>query len=144
VPAVCEELFFRGYALTGFCRLGPLAAVVLTALAFGLHHHSIFRLGVTVSLGLLLGLLVIRCGSVWPAMLAHLLHNGLAVLVTRDDALRPWVARLGYEVGESAPPVPWVLAAAAATAAAVALCWPPRRAAQSDSSMYRTSGSGLS
>src|SRR5574337_1093837 len=80
VPALCEELFFRGYTLSGLrSTLGKAAAVGITALAFGMTHYSAQRLVPTTVLGLLLGLLVVQYGSIWPAMIAHFLHNAISV-----------------------------------------------------------------
>jgi sodium transport system permease protein len=125
VPAVCEELFFRGYVLSGVRgALGKVAAVLLVALVFAIFHQSVFRLVVSAALGLLLGLLVVQWRSVWPAVLAHFLHNGLAVAVRRPDGLQPLVERLGYAIGEEGhpPPMSWIIAAAVLVAVGVLLC----------------------
>jgi sodium transport system permease protein len=130
VPAVCEELFFRGYALSGLRGgLGKWAAVAVTAIAFGLHHHSVFRLAITSGLGLLFGLLVIQYRSVWPAILAHLMHNGISVLSADERALKPLLDRLGFAVsGEQLPPLPWLAGAAVLTAIGVLIAlWAPAR-----------------
>ncbi|MBK9127402.1 MAG: CPBP family intramembrane metalloprotease [Phycisphaerales bacterium] len=144
VPAVGEELLFRGYALGGLRSLGAVAAIGLTALAFGLHHHSIFRIVITAGLGVLFGLLVVRFGSVWPAVLAHFMHNGIALLSIRGDGLQPLLERFGYAAGTGAPPGAWTAGAALLAAVGLLLCLPARPPPQSDSSMYRASGSGLS
>jgi len=130
VPAICEELFFRGYALSGLRGvLGKWAAVAVVALAFGVNHHSIFRLSITTGLGLLFGLLVVQYRSIWPAMLAHALHNGLSVLADRPDGLKPLLARLGFTLSDKAPPpLPWVLGALTLTALGIAIClFAPKR-----------------
>ncbi len=128
VPAVCEELFFRGYALSGLRgALGTGAAVAVVAVTFGLHHHSIHRLAITTGLGLLLGLLVVRGGSIWPAMLAHFLHNGLSVLSAHPRGLQPLLERLGYPSAEQAgpdgayPPAAWLIGAAILTGLGIVL-----------------------
>ncbi len=132
VPAVCEELFFRGYVLSGLCRpLGKVAAVVIVAVAFGLHHHSIHRLLITSGLGVLFGLLVVRYHSIWPAVLAHFMHNGLGVLSQLPDGLQPLLARAGYPLSDSAlPPTWWTIAAAVLTAVGLLLCLAPAATAR--------------
>jgi membrane protease YdiL (CAAX protease family) len=84
IPAICEELFFRGYLLTAL-RTGmaiPLA-IALSGVLFGLFHvivmDSLFfeRFVPTCFLGLILGMVCYRTGSVLPGMLLHSLHNGL-------------------------------------------------------------------
>ncbi len=125
VPAVCEEFFFRGYALSGLRGgLGWVAAVLIVGVAFGIHHHSIFRLFITSALGVLFGVLVIRYRSLWPAVLAHLLHNGLPVLASRADGLKPLLKRLGYVMTDNqTPPVPWMIGAGVLAAIGLVLCW---------------------
>ena len=84
IPAVCEELFFRGYLMTAL-RTGmanPLA-IILSGMLFGLFHvivmDSLFfeRFVPTCFLGIILGWVCYRTGSVLPGMLLHTLHNGL-------------------------------------------------------------------
>ncbi len=83
-PAICEELAFRGVFLGLLRRVVPLRrAVISSALFFGLIHLSIFRFLPTTLLGIALALLVVRSGSIFPAMAFHLGYNGLAVLAER-------------------------------------------------------------
>ncbi len=84
VPAVCEEVLFRGAvqrALT--TRLFPIAAVAVTAVLFAGYHMSPIQLLPTFTLGVLLGGLAHRADSVVPAMIAHFLNNTMAILVAR-------------------------------------------------------------
>lgn len=79
-PAICEELLFRGFILQGLRgSVRPWVAVVVTALLFGLLHMSIYRLAGTTALGVIMGFLVLRTGSIYPAMLFHFVNNALAL-----------------------------------------------------------------
>lgn len=82
LPGVCEELLFRG-AFYGLwqTRGSRGAAVVVTALAFGAFHLSVFRFLPTAVLGVALGVLSVRARSVLPGMLAHTLNNAFAMVV---------------------------------------------------------------
>lgn len=93
LPGICEELLFRG-AFFGLWRSrGPSGvAVVVTALAFGLFHLSLFRFFPTMVLGLLLGFVSIRSRSVIPGMLAHALNNGLAMVALSFG----WAVEFGW------------------------------------------------
>lgn len=123
VPALCEELFFRGYALSGLrSSLGKAGALVVVSIAFGMAHYSAHRLVVTTSLGLLLGLLVLQYRSIWPAMLAHFMHNAMGVLASNPDGLQPWLERLGYSAGAQPPPLGWVIAATSLVGVGVLIC----------------------
>lgn len=82
LPAICEELSFRGYVLGALRPLGPTAAVLLTGLLFGALHLSLVRLVPLALLGMLWALAVQRSGSILPGMVMHLLNNGIALGLT--------------------------------------------------------------
>jgi sodium transport system permease protein len=115
VPALCEELFFRGFLQSGFRRLGQWPAILVTALLFGLAHSSIYRLLPTMFLGLLFGYLVWRTGSIAAGILAHLLNNGLMATLARSGEFLSW---LGLA---SAKEVPWSIIAGGAVVLAAGL-----------------------
>jgi membrane protease YdiL (CAAX protease family) len=130
VPALCEELFFRGYALSGLrSALGKTGAVVVVAIAFGMTHYSAQRFVTTAALGLLLGLLVVQYRSIWPAMIAHFMHNAISVTANHPDGLKPWLVSLGYpEAADASLPAAWVAAAGALLVIGVLICLvSPRR-----------------
>lgn len=81
VPAVCEELLFRGFllsSLSGSAR--KWTAIIAAAGVFGVFHFLLFKFAVTASLGVLLGYLCWQSRSILPAMIAHLLHNACGVV----------------------------------------------------------------
>ena len=85
LPAVAEELLFRGWCLRGFrSQMSGLAAVVLSSVLFGAFHLEPERIAFTTALGLGLGFLALRSGSVCPGLLAHALHNGITVAFARS------------------------------------------------------------
>ena len=94
-PAVCEELVFRGVLLRSLGRELPAArAVLLTALVFGLFHLSLetaLRFLPTVWVGLLMGYVAWRTGSVFASMLMHFVNNGAVVLLLWLPTVRGWV-----------------------------------------------------
>lgn len=78
---LCEELLFRGAILGLLLRAGsPTRAVIVQAVAFALLHVLAFKLFPTGAIGLILGLLAWRCGSVWPGILVHTAHNATLLL----------------------------------------------------------------
>lgn len=100
-PAVCEEALFRGPILRGLLpRFGTTGAVLLSAAMFSLFHLNLYRLLPTAILGVLLGYIAARSGSLWPSMLAHLLNNGLLITLAgldKDEVLErlPWAWQAG-------------------------------------------------
>jgi sodium transport system permease protein len=83
VPAVCEELLCRGTLLAGLRRsLGDPSAIVISAFLFAVLHMSPFRFLPQFTLGLALAWLVVRSGSIIPAMLLHAGHNAAVVIAS--------------------------------------------------------------
>jgi sodium transport system permease protein len=74
LPTIAEELAFRGFILTGLRkRYRPRTAVMLCAFLGALFHMNVFRFVPIFGMGVLLGLLTLRSGSVLPGMLLRLL-----------------------------------------------------------------------
>jgi CAAX protease family protein len=79
-----EEMFFRGFVFAGLRkRWSLLPAALIAGGIFGLIHAPT---GITTviplaALGIALCWLYDRTGSLWPCVLAHVLNNGLALLV---------------------------------------------------------------
>lgn len=93
IPALCEEVLFRGTLLSGLRNGLPTAvAVVLSGIIFGLFHVSPetgFRILPTAWLGILLAWVVVASGSLPLAILLHFLNNGailalMALPLTRE------------------------------------------------------------
>jgi membrane protease YdiL (CAAX protease family) len=78
--AVFEELAFRG-VIFGVLRkhVGLQETMLITAAAFAILHLSAFALVSHTLMGLYFGWLRYRSESLYPAMLAHFLHNALAL-----------------------------------------------------------------
>jgi sodium transport system permease protein len=136
IPAVVEELYFRGYLL-GAMR-GPLPAwlaIAFTALVFGLFHASVGGLIATervlssMALGIVLGWVSWTTRSVLPGMLLHALNNSLVVgLAYWGDGLKS----LGIDVeGQRHLPAAWLVGAVAAAAVGAGIVFLGRRAAAS-------------
>ena len=83
-PAICEELAFRGFVLTGFSRNGRTGlAIGLSAVTFGVMHMIPQQVFNATLLGLVLGLIAARSGSLFPGVVFHFLFNSLAVVRER-------------------------------------------------------------
>ncbi len=82
---LAEELLFRGAWFSRLQpRLGTTQTILLTGLSFGIVHlGSPWTVPLLAVLGLGLGWLRARSGSVWPGVLAHGLNNaaGVALLL---------------------------------------------------------------
>ncbi len=84
-PAICEELAFRGFILSGLARGGRLAiAVGISSVMFGIIHMIPQQAFNAALLGLVLGLLAIYSRSLFPAMAFHFCNNALATFYATD------------------------------------------------------------
>src|SRR5262249_47293522 len=64
LPAVCEELAFRGFILSGLRRLGSKRwAIGLAAIFFGMAHGIIQQSISATALGLVIGYIAVQTGS---------------------------------------------------------------------------------
>ncbi len=84
VPAVCEELAFRGFILSGCRNLGNnWRAIIVSAILFGVAHGFLQQSINACVLGIVLGYLAVRSGSLLPGVVFHFLHNAMTVLIAK-------------------------------------------------------------
>lgn len=82
VPAICEEVLYRGYVMRAFEKSwGILPAILISGLLFGLYHVQLSNLLPLATIGIILGYVTWVSESIYPAMLAHFVNNGGSVLV---------------------------------------------------------------
>jgi sodium transport system permease protein len=128
LPALCEEIAFRGFVLSGLRHLGhKWWAICFSAVAFGMVHFFLQQKISAAAVGMVLGYLAVQTGSLIPCMVFHALYNGLALTADRFSKIltegslaeSPWKWLLQTE-GDSMFQ-PWVLAAC--LLGAMALFW---------------------
>ena len=115
VPAVCEELAFRGFILSGLLRnserssanraaagiaRGPFGldaerrskwvAIFVSSFFFGVTHGLLQQSIAAFAVGLVIGYVAVQTRSIWPCILFHLTYNALSVLM--GLALPQWVS----------------------------------------------------
>jgi membrane protease YdiL (CAAX protease family) len=94
LPAVCEEILFRGVLARSLGRRLPLAAAAaISAAVFAAYHLSVVQALPTFTLGFVLALIAIRADSVVPAIVAHAINNAAAIAMSRGElpALTAWI-----------------------------------------------------
>lgn len=80
LPAVCEELAFRGFILSGLQRLGrPGTTIAISAILFGITHGLLQQSIVATFTGVILGLLALKTGSLLPCIVYHATHNAITL-----------------------------------------------------------------
>lgn len=96
LPAVCEEIVFRGVLARSIARRTSLiAAAGISAAVFSAYHLSLVQALPTLTLGALLAVIAIRADSIAPSMVAHALNNALVIAVARGalPELTGWLGR---------------------------------------------------
>lgn len=117
LPALCEEWFFRGFLMRSLLKdRAAWLAILISAVVFGLFHvlsNSVVamdRLLPTTIVGLILGWLCYRSGSIIPGILLHMLHNGILTFMAYYE---PQLSRFTWFPEEGAPiPTVWIVASA--------------------------------
>lgn len=85
LPAVTEELLLRGAVLGEYETYGSVTAVMLSSAIFALFHANPMHLLSLFVAGICYGSLTLLFRSVYPAMIAHLLNNGVALFLYQHN-----------------------------------------------------------
>lgn len=81
LPAICEELFFRGFIQKQLQRnLSPALAIVLTGLIFSLFHMQIYGFFSRWILGAAIGYVFYKRKNLIASMLIHFFYNSISVI----------------------------------------------------------------
>ena len=83
VPAVCEELIFRGYVLNRLSKTAskPVVPIIVTGLIFSLVHADLYKLLPVAVMGIALSYIAVKTGSVLIPMILHMLNNALSIVM---------------------------------------------------------------
>ncbi|MGA2232582.1 MAG: ABC transporter permease subunit/CPBP intramembrane protease [Tepidisphaeraceae bacterium] len=80
LAGICEELLFRGPIQAAFVKRFPLAlALTVGGLLFAAAHMDLSGMPPRMILGIILGWIVVRQRSIYPAMLMHAVYDGVSV-----------------------------------------------------------------
>lgn len=99
VPAVCEELVFRGVVAQGLIRgmRNKTIAVVVSGALFSLFHANPAQTLHQFAVGCLLSVLLLRGGSLWACVIVHFVNNLAAVVcefVLPEAVFTSWITCL--------------------------------------------------
>lgn len=83
LPAVCEEVFFRGFIQRSLAKkYAPWVAILITAVIFSFAHFQFYGFFARIFLGAILGHLLYTTGSILPGIFAHFGFNTFMILAT--------------------------------------------------------------
>lgn len=95
-PGLAEEVFFRGWVLSrGERAASRTTAVLVSAVAFGVVHMDVGHALAALGMGLFLAEVLLRTGSLYATIAAHVANNALATLWPEND-LRDGVTGLVF------------------------------------------------
>lgn len=123
LPAVIEELLFRGLILRGVKGYGTVRAVVISAVLFMLFHLNPAQTVFQLVLGVILACVVLLTGNLFYGMILHFANNFAIVtytFITGDPSFT-----VGFSFG-------WVLAVVLSTVFGVLLLYGLMKAVKKD------------
>lgn len=85
LPAIGEELLFRGVLARALVVRSAILAIVVSAVVFSAYHLNPVQMAGTFPLGLALGVLAVRSHSIVPGMITHVLNNAIVLVLSRVE-----------------------------------------------------------
>lgn len=83
MPAVFEELAFRGVILSNYKSVSLFKAAIVSGLFFGLFHMDFYQMGYAILAGVFFSAIVRYTNSIYSSMLSHFLINGVQVVFSK-------------------------------------------------------------
>lgn len=83
LPAIAEELFFRGILFRGLKEYGETFAVLVCGALFSLYHQNPAQTAYQFCCGAAFALVAIKSGSILPTILSHFVNNAAIILLFR-------------------------------------------------------------
>jgi membrane protease YdiL (CAAX protease family) len=121
LPGFAEELVFRGYIQQRLTAAwGALPAILFAGVLFAAAHMDLTHSVLVFPLGLWLGLVAWRTGTVWVAILCHAYYNLFQCLLARSGWAEQ-AARTAFSANVEMDPAPMAVFAVTMLAFAAAL-----------------------
>ncbi len=80
LPAICEEIFFRGFVMRAFERKSRIKAILMSAIIFAVMHGNFKQLIYAFLCGIVLGTVVTLTDSLLAGCVIHFTLNAISVL----------------------------------------------------------------
>ena len=102
IPAVCEELLFRGVFINCLKHKGQIFAIVASSIMFSIFHFSLLQLIYPICFGLILGIIYLRTRNIIFPIIIHFINNALSLTIqyfsTNSSAFSHSEFMLGYTI----------------------------------------------
>lgn len=111
LPAVFEELIFRGVLLDGLHSFGEAGAALVCGALFALYHQNPAQTLYQFCCGVAFALVALRSGSILPTVVSHFLNNAFILTLEKCG------------VYEFASPAKWIILGVSVVCLALSFVW---------------------
>ncbi len=80
VPALVEEFACRGIVLGLLKKYGEGFAIITSSIVFGIMHGNFEQIPFAIMVGLILGYIYVKTGSIWTSVIVHCVNNTVSVI----------------------------------------------------------------
>lgn len=92
LPAICEEILFRGFIFSGLLTTcGKWFSILVCAILFGLMHFDPYRIPFTIAIGIGLSYAVWETQSIFVSILMHCTHNVALLFLMKKTSELPFL-----------------------------------------------------
>lgn len=99
VPPLVEEFACRGLIMGSLRKFGDGFAIVVSAVLFGLMHGNFEQMPFAFLVGLVLGFITVKSGSLWIAVAVHSFNNLISVVFDYlPDSIPDMVLNVAYMI----------------------------------------------
>ncbi len=101
LPALCEELFFRGalqnILIDWFGKKNAWLAILIVGIIFGVIHGQMQTVMPRIFMGVVLGFIYFYSNSIYTCILAHFVNNGIQVVASFVAKQNPTIEKLANQ-----------------------------------------------
>lgn len=102
IPAVCEEMFFRGALFSQFKNISLKSACLLTGVLFGIAHFDAQQFLYAFAMGALMCYVVYKTNSIIPTIVVHFTINFSQLIFSRFTTDTEFTEELTNTITEAA------------------------------------------
>jgi len=82
VPALCEEIAFRGFILSGLRHMGHRwVAILVSSVFFGATHGILQQSLPACAIGIVIGYVAVQTHSLLPCIVLHFVYNSMSIVL---------------------------------------------------------------
>ncbi len=98
VPALVEEFACRGIMFGILLKHGERFALIVSSVIFGLMHGNFEQIPFAFLVGLVLGFIRIKTGSIWVCVAVHAFNNLVSVIFNYLPDISPMAENMAYMI----------------------------------------------